>query len=145
METIALKPERSWFARNWGWVIAAAVTLFLSFIVAIFTLVLSLFHHSNAVTLAVNTAEANTAFVTQLGRPVKTGWFITGSINVTPDSGSAEFAIPVSGPRASGTLYAQEHKSAGLWHLETLQFGRKDSDERLNLLQDGKAKPECSQ
>jgi Cytochrome oxidase complex assembly protein 1 len=89
---------------------------------------------SEATRLSVTTAEANPALSEQLGRPFKTGWFISGSIEVQPGSGHAELAIPISGPKGSGTIYTEARKQAGLWHLLTLQFGMDGSSERLDLL-----------
>lgn len=62
------------------------------------------------------------------------GFFVTGNIEVNPASGHAELAIPVSGPKGSGTVYVESHKSAGLWYLDLLQFADKATDMRVDLL-----------
>jgi hypothetical protein len=59
---------------------------------------------------------------------------VLGNIETTPTSGRAELAIPVSGPKGSGTLYVEAHKQAGLWKVDSLQLGIKDSEERTDLL-----------
>jgi hypothetical protein len=98
--------------------------------------------NSAVVNLAIQTAKSNRKMVERLGQPLKKGWFVSGDIEVTPVSGHAELAIPVSGPNGNGTLYVEAHKRAGLWHLELLQFGSKDSDQRLDLLtSSGRASP----
>ena len=145
METIIVKPERSWLARNWGWLVAAAFVLFLSFVAAILLFVFGLIKNSDAAKLAIKTAESNPALAEQIGQPMKIGWLVTGNIEVTPDTGSAELSIPVSGPKGSGTIYAEAHKHAGIWHLELLQFGKASSNERLNLLPAETAKPNTTQ
>jgi hypothetical protein len=53
--------------------------------------------------------------------------------------------IPVSGPKSSGTLYAEEFKNAGIWHLELLEFARKDSSVRINLLPAETSMPPATQ
>lgn len=40
----------------------------------------------------------------------------------------------MSGPKGKGTLYPEAHKRAGLWHIEVLQFGSENSDERIDLM-----------
>jgi uncharacterized integral membrane protein len=139
------KPQRSWFARNWGWLLAAVLALFLSFIVAIIFMVFALIKNSDAVKLAIATAESSPALIEQVGSLMKTGWFVTGNIEVTPTTGSADLAIPVSGPKGSGTIYAEAHKHAGLWHLELLQYGKDNSNERLDLLPAETTKPSWTQ
>jgi hypothetical protein len=145
METIVAKPERSWLEKNWGWLLAAAFALFIACIAAICLLVFSLIKNSDATRLAIKTAESSQALAEQVGDPMKIGWLVTGSIEVSPDTGSAELSIPVSGPKAKGTIYAEEHKHAGIWHLELLQFGKAGSNERLNLLPTETAKPTMTQ
>jgi hypothetical protein len=131
------KPHRGWLRRNWKWVVSVWLGLSLSGGIAAFTML----RHSDATELAIATAESNPALVQQLGSPLKIGWFVSGNINVTPESGQAELAIPVSGPKDRGTIYAEAHKRAGLWHLDLLQFGRSNSDERLELLPHETASP----
>jgi hypothetical protein len=93
----------------------------------------ALMRSSDAVKLAIATAKSNPALVERLGQPLKTGWFVAGSIEITPASGHAELAIPVSGPKGRGTIYAEARKRAGLWRLNMLQFGGEESDIRLDL------------
>lgn len=69
-----------------------------------------------------------------LGTPIEAGLLPGGSINVEDSSGQADFTIPVSGPKAAGTVYAVAAKSAGEWRFTTLELVLKDSDVRINLL-----------
>ena len=132
MENPVGEARESWLQAHWKLVLAASVGLALCATFAVFASLRS----SDVVKLAVATAESNPALADRLGRPLDTGWFVTGKLEVTPASGHAELAIPVSGPKGSGTLYAEGRKRAGIWHLEMLQFGSKSSNERLDLLHD---------
>jgi Cytochrome oxidase complex assembly protein 1 len=134
METAGEKP-RSWLRAHWKLVLAVWLGLALSGAVAAFVLM----SNSEVVKLALSVAESNPMLAERLGQPLKRGWLVSGSVEVTPASGHAELAIPVSGPKGSGTLYAQARKRAGLWHLEDLQFGSEGSSERLDLLAPDKA------
>lgn len=73
-------------------------------------------------------------FLARVGQPVEKGWLITGSIQVSPGFGYAELAIPVSGPKGKGTVYALAVKRAGIWNLTFLQFGADGESRRLELL-----------
>jgi len=124
------KPSRSWLRSHWKVVVAVWLGLALSGAVVAIVLIA----RSDAVKLAISTAESSPVLAERLGQPMKTGWFVSGSIEVTPASGHAELAIPISGPKGSGTIYAEARKRAGMWQLEMLQFGKDGSTERLDLL-----------
>jgi hypothetical protein len=145
METIGVKPERSWLARNWGWLVAAVFVLILSFVAAILLFVFGLIKNSDATKLAIKTAKSSPVLAEQIGSPMKIGWLVTGNIEVSPGAGTAKLMIPVSGPKSSGTLYAEEFKNAGIWHLELLEFARKDSSVRINLLPAETSMPPATQ
>ena len=93
------------------------------------------FNNSDVTRLALATATSNFALVERIGEPIHRGWFVRGSIQLTSGSGSADLAIPVSGPIGKGTLYALAVKTAGVWKLTLLQFGTDGDSNRLQLLQ----------
>lgn len=130
MEPTVERPRWGWLRTHWKR--ALAVWLGIAFSGAIAGIVLT--SNSDVARLAVATAQSNPKMAERLGQPLKRGWFVSGSVEVTPASGHAELAIPVSGPKGSGTLYAEARKRAELWHLEMLQFGTDSSTERLDLL-----------
>jgi hypothetical protein len=98
----------SWFGRNWKWVVAVLLGLIL--------------------------LTSDPALVERLGQPMKAGWFIGGSIEVTPGSGKANLSIPISGPKGKGTVYTLAVKEAGIWRLTFLQFGADGESKRIQLL-----------
>ena len=83
---------------------------------------------------AVNRAKANSEVTEALGTPLKEGMFLSGNTNVNGPSGNAELAIPISGPKGSGTLYVEAKKSAGQWTYTKLEVEVKGSDTRIGLL-----------
>jgi|GEM_PF-5623145 len=109
MESLGEKPRRGWLRAHSKVVLVVWLGLAMSGAIAAFVLM----SNSDAAKLAIATAKSNPTLAERLGQPLKTGWFVSGSIEVTPASGHAELAIPVS----------EERKQAGLWHLEMLQFG----------------------
>jgi hypothetical protein len=124
------EPRPSWLRRHWKPMLVVWIGLALSGAAAAFLMI----KNSDAAKLALAKAESSSELAERLGRPLKAGWFVSGNIEVTPASGHAELAIPVSGPKGSGVLYAEAKKKAGLWRLEILQFGSEGTADRLDLL-----------
>jgi hypothetical protein len=123
-------PRRSWFGRNWRWVLSGWLGLGLSGGVG----ALAILNTARATKMAIAAAEANPALIARVGEPMKTGWLVLGSIEVTEASGRADLAIPISGPQGRGTLYPAAVKKAGLWMLVDLQFGAEGDSGRIQLL-----------
>jgi len=65
--------------------------------------------------------------------------FPTGSFEESGPSGDAEFAIPISGPDGSATVYAEAEKFNGEWRYETLVAELDDSGRRINLLDEAQS------
>ena len=130
MENPVEKTRQSWLRTHWKLVLVASLILPLCVIIAVFASL----RNSDVVRMAVATAESNPSLAERLGGPLDAGWFVTGTLEVTPASGHAELAIPVSGPKGKGTIYVDGRKRAGVWHLEMLQFGAEGSGQRLDLL-----------
>ena len=84
---------------------------------------------------AVARLRAAPAAVRLLGEPVETGAFAKGRVGDARD-GTAQFTVPVSGPRASGTLHVQARRAAGgsAWTYEQLELAVDDNSLRVSLL-----------
>jgi hypothetical protein len=141
MDSVAINLNPKIPAWKLGCLTGMVISLVLAVIATICITVFSSMRNSEAVRLAVGIAKSNPAVAAQLGTPIKAGWIISGSITETSFSGYAEVEIPLSGPLASGTIYAVENKQAGHWYPELLQFGRKNGGERIDLLPRGNASP----
>jgi hypothetical protein len=130
METTIEKPRQSWLRSHWKLILGVWLGLALSGgIFAVYWL-----DNSEATKLALRTAESNLILAERIGRPLKRGWFVRGTIEVTSFSGHAELEIPVSGPKGHGTIYTESRKRNGVWQLQMLQFAQKESGERFDLL-----------
>ena len=77
---------------------------------------------SDAYRLAVERAMSDAEVVEALGEPIEPGWFVSGSVQVTGPTGTADIAVPLRGSRASGTLFVVATKSAGEWTFERLEL-----------------------
>lgn len=111
--------------------VAVAAVLFVVLLVAfIFTALKSTEPYQHAMFVTKHDSRA----VAKLGSPIKPGFFLTGSINVSGSSGNADLAIPIHGSAHSGTVYVVGKKSAGEWTYQRLELSIDDEGERINLL-----------
>ena len=129
----------TWWQRNWKWFVPVcfgSVVLFAGFIVLIVMIVFGMMKSSDAYKDALAMAQANPYVQDALGSPIEAGLLVMGNINVSGSSGHADLAIPVSGPRGSGTIYVVASKSAGQWAVLRLVVDIKATNERIDLLAD---------
>jgi hypothetical protein len=79
--------------------------------------------NSEVVRSALAQAQLNPAVTARLGKPVKPGWKISGSmVDLLDHAGRAQLSIPVSGPKGEGSLSLLASRVADVWKLDTLRF-----------------------
>jgi hypothetical protein len=131
------KPK-NWLQRHWLLAIIGGcfvlMLLFAGFIAALLTVVEGAIKNSDAYTQALAQARSSPLVIEKFGQPLQPGWFISGNIQVSGPSGNADISIPISGPKAKGTIYAVAKKSAGKWHFDTLEVEAEGEPKRINLL-----------
>ena len=137
---------RSWFSRNWKWfvptLILGLVLLLALFVGGLLTLVFGLLKSSEPYQHAVAVASSNPDVVRELGAPVAPGWFVSGNINVSGNSGDADLAIPLNGSRHRGTLYVVAKKTDGVWTYTKLRMLVEGQEAPIELLQIPPPQPE---
>ena len=126
--------RKSWLARNWKWLLGGAFLAVVLLVFGVITLVEGTMRSSDAATESLLRAKSSPLVVQRLGSPIKEGWFVGGSINMTTDSGDADLSVPISGPKGQGTVYVTAHKSAGLWSYSLMQAAVQGSNDRIDLL-----------
>jgi hypothetical protein len=136
----ALALPKSWFSRNWKWlvptVVLGLVLLVAVAVGALLTFVFGLLKSSEPYQHAVAVASSNPDVVRELGAPIAPGWYVSGSINVSENSGDANLAIPLNGTLRHGTVYVVAKKIDGVWKytsLKTLVEGHEAPIELLPL------------
>lgn len=129
--------EKDWWDRNWKWFLPVgclgALIVMAGFLGGIAAFVFGIIKHSDVYKESLAQAQANPAVTQILGQPIKEGFFIYGSIHVSGPSGEADVAIPISGPKGSGTIYAVATKRAGIWHFTILEVAVEGSQDRIDL------------
>jgi hypothetical protein len=137
--------QASWWNRNWKWVVAVVcvvgvlgIVLTVVMVVAgayfVFSLVDRTFKSSGGYQEALAIVRSDPRAVQALGAPVDDGWFPTGSVDSSGTRGTSDLAIPVSGPRGSGTLYLRAVGEMGEWRFTQLVLKVKDTGEEIDLL-----------
>lgn len=128
--------RRSWLGRNWKKLLAAVFVCGVLFVVGIFTLIEGAIRSSDVAHEAFARAQSNALVAQRLGAPISEGWFVGGSINVSPAAGNADLSIPISGPKGKGTVYVTAQKTAGQWaySLMVATIEGSNSNNKIDLL-----------
>ncbi|MBS1196545.1 MAG: cytochrome oxidase complex assembly 1 family protein [Proteobacteria bacterium] len=142
------KQDKNWLERNWKWLVPVSLfTLVALLAVVIFVFmffIVSVVKSSDAYALALQTARANPALSAAFGSPIEEGFFTTGNISVNGASGKADLSVPISGPKASGTLYVKAEKSMGRWSISQMVAEVDGTGNRIKLIDQSDASPDES-
>jgi len=134
--------RNDWWARNWKWfvpvVCLSGLALIGGFVALVMFFVFGMMKSSDAYQQALAKAKADPAVIRALGNPIREGFFVTGSINVSGASGDADLAIPIAGAKGKGTIYVEARRSAGQWSFSQLAVQVDQTDERIELLDEHK-------
>lgn len=130
--------NRSWWSRNWKWVVPVGCLVPLLLIggcvASIFMVATTAMKSSDVYKDALLQAQSNSEVVEALGSPITAGYFTGGSINTNGPSGDAAFSIPLSGPKGKGTIQLEAKKSGGEWTYSTLVVDIENPKKRIDLL-----------
>ena len=130
--------------RNWKWMVPVGclglILAVVALVVGIFFFAMSAMKSSEVYQGALKAAQAHPAAIERLGEPIKDGWFVKGNINLSAAGGNANFEIPVSGPKKSGTLLVRAVIPDGSWMYERLDLAV-EGGETVSLLDRNAAQP----
>ena len=101
-------------------VLGVIVVGVIAFAVAIVFVVFGAMKSSDVYQQAFERTKSSTAVRSELGEPIEDGWYVSGNVNTTGDSGHADIRFPVSGPKGSGTVEAVAAKRGGVWVFSRL-------------------------
>jgi len=114
--------------------IVIGAALLVAFVAGLFVIVFSSFRASDVYKESLARAQADPQVQQWLGTPIEPGWLMTGDLKISGESGSADIAIPISGPRGKGSLYVVAFKSQGVWRYQRMCVTRAGGNETINLL-----------
>ena len=88
--------------------------------VVIVVVVFGAIRKSDIYSEARNRAVADPRVIAALGQPIRTGWLVTGSINLKDRSGSAKIGFPISGPKGDAHVDAVATLEESHWNYSVL-------------------------
>jgi hypothetical protein len=90
------------------------------------------FRASGSFDLAMQTAQADPRMINAFGIPLQPGIFVTGQISGDGSHWTANYDIPISGPRHSGNLHVYGTSNSRGWNL-SLTAGYQDHGEDVSI------------
>lgn len=121
--TVNVQKPVGWLRRNLKWVLPVAIICgILIFISMLFLIIMSIMRSSDAYQTGLLAAKNNAQLIELIGEPIESGWFITGSVQISGSSGSADILIPISGPKGSGTVHVVGEKKLDVWRFIRINF-----------------------
>ncbi len=135
--------RKSWFGRNWTWVVPVGgcltvIVLFIAFFGALFVGVTKLMSDSQPYTDALDAATQNELVIEYLGEPIETHGMTSGSINYSNNGGEADLTIPIRGPKGEGVLRVEGEGRGENWTYETMNVYIEEADKVIDLLEEQK-------
>lgn len=134
-----MEKNKSWFKRNWFWAVpgcgcVSIILLILFGVGATFFGITSFFKNSSPYEDALIQVRNNPKIVVELGDSIETKWMMNGSISLNNNNGSADYNITLEGSKGEGTLFVVAEKFDGEWVYEDLYVIIKETQEKINLL-----------
>lgn len=131
--------HKSWFNRNWKWVVPTGGCLLIIILIVAFagSLILgvtSLISDSQAYQDAMTSARNNPEVVRVLGEPIETDGMTGGSINYSNGYGTAELTIPIKGPNGKAKIRVEGSGVDENWSYERMEVYVQDPERIINLL-----------
>lgn len=131
--------QKSWFARNWPWVIPvggclAVILLFVFGVGAAIFGVTKVLKGSEPYEYAVKEASSNEDLIAIIGEPVETDGIMQGSINYNNGVSSADIRVPLKGPKGKASVSIKGEKRDEVWIYEAFYITIKETQEQINLL-----------
>ena len=129
--------RRGWWGRNWKWVVPTGcltvIVLFFVFTATIALAVFGMLKGTDVYKTAVTRAKNDPRVATALGTPIKEGWYVGGSTQITGGSGKSDLSIPIRGPKGTATIYVMATKFAGDWQYSKLVVKVEGTGETIDL------------
>jgi len=118
--------QKGCLGRNWKWMLPVGCLGLILGLVAlaggVVFVAMSAIKSSEVYQGALKVVQTHPAAVERLGEPIDDGWLVRGNIKIDGGGGNANFEIPVSGPKGSGTLYVTAVRPDDAWMYERLDL-----------------------
>lgn len=131
--------RKSWFNRNWKWVVPTGGCLLLLILVfvfvgSIFYGVTSLLSDSQANIDAMEKVRSNEQVIDRIGEPIEGNGMNGGSINYENEYSSANITIPIKGPKGEAVIRVEGGGVDETWTYEKMEVFISETNEVIDLL-----------
>jgi hypothetical protein len=131
-------PRQGFWKRNWKWMVPVGCLSVMgccgcgagAIVVGVF----GVMKQSDVYQQALAEVRKDPEVANALGRPIEAGWWLTGNIQTSGSSGHADIAVPVSGPKAGGTMYVRAVKQGSRWKFTRLAVEVDGRREQIDVL-----------
>lgn len=131
--------QKSWFARNWGWVIGGGcLTLIIIVVIGIGGIVYKVVDgvkESEPYLHALTKTKENEKVVSFLGEPIEANGMGSTSFSYKNGLSSAELTIPIKGPKDEGSIIVNAEKVNDEWSYSELYVKIDGETGSINLLE----------
>ncbi|ETN94652.1 Cytochrome oxidase complex assembly protein 1 [Zhouia amylolytica] len=135
-----LSPKKSWWGRNWKWVIPAGgcltiIIFIVVFIGTVFFGVSTMMKSSTPYEEAITRVKENKQIIEALGEPIVQEGMIQGKINYENDHGDIDIKVPLEGAKGKASLYIVGTKQGDTWNYSDMYIVIKATGETIFLLE----------
>ena len=130
-----LIPQPSWWKRNWKWVVPlggclTAIVLVIILISSIYFGVNDLMEGSEPYEYAIELINKDEELIGLLGSPIEKTGMGQNNMNWVNGTKTAKMAIPIAGPKGSGTLFINASGKGDAWdyHEIRVEVAEKELD-----------------
>ena len=132
-------PQKSWFARNWGWAVPVGgcltiIVLFVVFVGSLLFGVSELITESVPYQDAIKKVNEDEYVINILGEPIETDGMMNGNLSYKNSTGFADISIPIKGPKGEAELYLVGTKENDQWTYTEMYVIVEETDEQIDLL-----------
>ncbi len=131
--------QKSWFGRNWPWLIPVGgclviILLFIFGVGAAIFGVSKILTESEPYEYAVETALNNEELISIIGEPIETDGMMQGSLNYNNGKSSADITVPLKGPNGKASVTIIGEKLDDEWDYEEFYITINATNQKINLL-----------
>ncbi len=123
--------------RYWAWGGLALVIGWILFAMLLVFIVFATMKQSDAYKNSFAMIQKNPQVIEMLGSPIESGWIVSGNVNTSVGTGSAEISYSISGPKGSADVYVKATKVLDHWEFQRLLVQSK-SKPAIDLLENSK-------
>lgn len=132
-------PQKSWFSRNWGWVVPlggclTVIILFFIFLGSVIFGVSELMTGSDPYKEALAKVQQDEYVIEILGEPIETDGIMQGELSFKNNTGKADISIPIKGPDGEARVYLVGTKQNDLWTYTEMYVIISETEEQIDLL-----------